>query len=297
MKAAVCTFCQNAAPRLFRAKDLNRRISEDVFTYYRCPECRLVFLSPHPVDLGKYYPDNFHTIPTSIREAEEASRVEAYKIPIVQDHVKSGRVLEIGSSYGGFAYLAKQAGFEVDVIEMDARCCQFLTDIVGVRAINETDPVKALEQLGTYDVIALWQVIEHLPEPWTTLRALAQHLNPKGILILAAPNPDSLQFQLLGRRWPHLDAPRHLSIIPVSLLRTLGDQLRIKLISESTNDGGCLHWNNFGWQVFLSKLVPGHRAKLWMRRLGDIVTRLVSPYETQPLRGSTYTLVFQRIEE
>ena len=43
------------------------------------------------------------------------------------------------SGCGDFAFLAKEAGFEVQTIEIDARCCEFLTEQVGVRAVGTND--------------------------------------------------------------------------------------------------------------------------------------------------------------
>jgi 2-polyprenyl-3-methyl-5-hydroxy-6-metoxy-1,4-benzoquinol methylase len=289
-----CTFCGEAAPLFFRVGDLNRRLGDEAFSYYRCPACRLIFLWPYPTDLGKYYPVNFHTVPTSLTEAEYASRSEHFKLQIVHNFIKTGQLLEIGSGYGGFAYLAKADGFAVNVIEMDTRCCDFLQNIVGVRAINAADPVAALRGMGSFDVIALWQVIEHLPDPWLTLQTLADHLSPNGILILAAPNPDSLQMRLLGKRWPHVDAPRHLSLIPISLIRSLAERLRLEVVSVSTNDPGCLHWNRFGWQVWLANFVSSRWAKQKMSWIGKVVSKLVTPYEECDPHGSTYTVVLQR---
>ena len=293
MNQAVCSFCQTNARPLFKVQDLNRRLSNEVFTYYHCPNCQLIFLSPHPVDLGKYYPDNFHTIPTSLEQTERDSQTDLFKLQTVQKHANSGRLLEVGSSYGGFAYLSKKAGFDVDVIEMDARCCDFLTNIVGVRAINSADPVEAMRSLGKYDVIALWQVIEHLPKPWLTLQSLAEHLNPGGVLILAAPNPNSFQFRLMGRRWPHLDAPRHLTLIPTAVLRSYLKTFQLTLAAETTCDAGGLYWNKFGWQRWLGNFFSSRGGRL-TNLIGRCMTKLVSPVERRGMNGSTYTLVFRK---
>ena len=60
----------------------------------------------------------------------------------------------------------------------------------------------------------MWHVIEHLRRPWEVIERAAANLQDGGVLAIATPNPRALQFKLLRRRWAHLDAPRHLFLIP-----------------------------------------------------------------------------------
>ena len=67
---------------------------------------------------------------------------------------------------------------------MDTAACEYIEDTLDIRAINSADIPGALENLGPYDVITLWQVIEHLTDLWTVLPVLADHLAPGGILVM-----------------------------------------------------------------------------------------------------------------
>ncbi|MFL5322276.1 MAG: class I SAM-dependent methyltransferase, partial [Myxococcaceae bacterium] len=68
----------------------------------------------------------------------------------------------------------------------------------------------AAPKLGKFDVITLWHVLEHLHTPVETLRKLSELLNPGGALIISVPNFQSVQSQVFGGSWFHLDPPRHL---------------------------------------------------------------------------------------
>jgi 2-polyprenyl-3-methyl-5-hydroxy-6-metoxy-1,4-benzoquinol methylase len=187
-----------------------------------------------------------YQIPSS-HDLEIKAGQERYKVETVQNVVTKGRLLEIGPSYGAFAYLAKKAGFEVEAIEMDARCCAYLTDVVGVRAINSNDIDKALEDLMPYNVIALWHVIEHLTGPWGTLGAISRKLLPGGVLVVAAPNPSALQFRIFGRYWVHVDAPRHLQLIPMQVLIKHMKSLGLNLVMATTTDEASNLFSSFDW--------------------------------------------------
>ncbi len=295
MDTAPCPFCGHAATLRFQVGDRNRRLSEAVFSYYRCPDCGLTFLSPHPADLGKYYPQEYYGQKLALADLEQEFPFNRYKVDIVRRFVPAGRLLEVGPARGTFAYLAKEAGYEVSVIERDAECCEFLSAVAGIKAINSTEPTAALQQQEEgYDVIALWQVIEHLGDPWDFLRAAATKLKPGGILVLATPNPDSLQFKIFGRFWFHLDAPRHLQLIPAGLLTRLGQSLGLKEAFLTASDADVHRHNVAGWIASGRHVLPNERLKNFVERQAGRIAYRLRAYEHGGFRGSTYTLVLQK---
>lgn len=290
-----CPNCKGQSEPCFSSKDYNQHLTNETFHHYRCPGCELIFISPIPEDLGTYYPDTYHRVPDSVDYLEKVSGHERYKIEIVRQFAKTGSLLEIGPSYGCFTYLAKKAGFRVDAIEMNSKCCEFLDGVVGVHAINSDDPVQALRQAGTYDVIALWHVIEHLPNVWATLEAMCSRVKPGGYVILAAPNPDAFQFRVMGRYWPHVDAPRHVMLIPMKLLVDKMEQLGMKAELITTCDEGSLGWNTFGWEFFFGNLNSHRHIKRVLHQIGRLVARLFAPIERREGKGSAYTMVFKKV--
>lgn len=291
----ICSYCNTESGLYFRSRDYNRRITAVVFDHYRCPKCGLIFISPIPQNLGDYYPDQYYHIPETVDFLEANSAPEQYKIEIIQRYVKQGRLLEIGPSMGCFTYLAKRSGFEAEAIEMDAKCSKFLNQVAGIPTVNSSDTCGALKTLKPFDVIAMWHVIEHLPNPWETLETISERINTGGILILAAPNPDAFQFRILGRYWPHVDAPRHLMLIPAQLLIDKMATLGMTVELETTTDAGGRVWDIFGWEYFFSNFSARPRINRILRRMGRMMARLVDPIERQEGKGSAYTMVFRKV--
>jgi len=300
-----CPYCHTESPLYFQSRDYNRNITQEIFDHYRCPQCGLIFIAPIPSNLGAYYPDIYHPIPETPASLKAASELERYKIEIIERYISNGRLLEIGPSYGSFTYLAKKAGFEVEAIEMNARCCQFLNEVVGVRAINSNDPVDALQHLEPYDVIALWHVIEHLPDPWSTLDAISTKLKPGGILVIASVNPEAFQFRIIGRRWLHLDAPRHVMLIPTKLLANKLESLGMKVEMTTMTDEGTLACNTGGWRFFFHHTCARPYANRTLRFISDNVMNLIGkvisflarPIDQSDGMGSAYTMVFRKVAE
>lgn len=294
MTESMCPVCGGPTAVAFTATDRNRRISGDRFTYRRCTRCHTLRLTPVPQDLERYYPSEYYSVPRDRATLIAASGPERYKLDIVREFVPAGRVVEVGPAIGGFAAVMQDAGYDTSAIEMDARCCAFLRSTVGLPVQETDDPVTALRADAPFDVVAMWHVIEHLPNPREVLQAAAQSLAPGGIIVLAAPNPESLQFRLLGPRWTHLDAPRHLLLIPPAVLAGVGQSFGLEVALLTTSDRGTIAWNGFGWRESFAGFARDRYLKLALRLLGYLVTPVFARIERQGNRGSTYTLVLRR---
>lgn len=293
---AECGACKNRMEPFFRARDYNRGVSQRDFFYSRCTGCGLISLINVPDDLEKYYAPGYYLLPASEREIEQSLLHEQYKIELVQRFAKTGRLLEIGPSWGAFCLLAKRAGFSVEAIEMDRECCGFLNSRLGIRAIHSADEVASLSEVSAPDVVVMWHVIEHLRDPWPLLERAAQRLAPGGIMVLATPNPAAFQFGIIGRFWTHVDAPRHVHLIPVNVMRTKLGALGLRELLLTTRDEGSLGWNTFGWAFTLANLTDIRVVRRMFRLVGSVIALMLSPIERREGAGSAYTAVFRKPE-
>src|SRR6185295_7936392 len=113
----------------------------------------------------------------------------------------SGRLLDFGCGNGAFARWMSEAGY----------------DAVGLEPFSLGAPIEAgrlqlirqpLEQarreLGKFDVITMWHVLEHLSNPVEVLKTLREMLAPDGALVVSVPNFQSLQSALFRGTWFHL---------------------------------------------------------------------------------------------
>jgi 2-polyprenyl-3-methyl-5-hydroxy-6-metoxy-1,4-benzoquinol methylase len=230
-------------------------------------------------------------VPASLGQLEVEAAREYYKIEFVKRFVKSGRVLDIGAGYGRFVYLAHKAGYEVDAIEVNSKCGEFISNVIGTRTIVHAQPEVALAGLEPYDVITFWHVIEHLTDPWAALKAAVQKLRRGGWLIVAMPNPESLQFRVFRQYWAHLDAPRHLQLVPAHLLtRELTSDGKMQFVEATTADQGSLDYNYLGWEWSMRNAIQ--LRGVW--RIGRVLARVLGRFEQVGMRGSCYTAVFRR---
>lgn len=292
-----CPFCGGSSAPALIAHDRNREISDERFAYRRCTACETVFLENAPGDLARYYGGPYYGFrpdgEPGWKDDPFLHRVEQTRIELIGRYVEPGTLIEIGAGTGGFAAAATSAGFDVTAIEMDGACCAYLSDRLGVRTIQSDQPVQALGALAPAGVVTMWHVLEHLANPREALAAAAARVAPGGVLALGVPNPQSLQFRLLRARWAHLDAPRHLCLIPAAALIERGRELGLSCVELTTGDPFGQHCNIHGWTYALKRR-PGAgpaAARSWR---GSAVAGLLAPVERRGLTGSALFLLLRK---
>jgi SAM-dependent methyltransferase len=185
------------------------------FPVVQCAGCGLTFLNPRPTpdSLGAYYPDIYYPLDAEPAHSALAiahgllSRVETWLSRTDKGHV---RLLDVGCGTGLFLHLAQQRGLRVKGIELSGSAAAYARHNYALDVQEGTvESVELAPQ--SFDIITMWHVLEHLPDPVATLRHLDAALAPGGLLLAGVPNIGSLEARIFGRRWFSLDAPRHLT--------------------------------------------------------------------------------------
>ena len=97
------------------------------------------------------------------------------------------RVMELGCAHGSFVALMKQAGYVASGVEMSPWVVDYGRKTFGIDV--QTGPVEALDVAeGSLDVIALMDVMEHLPDPIATMGHCLKLLKPDGLLLVQMPD-------------------------------------------------------------------------------------------------------------
>ena len=291
--AIPCRRCGAPSRHAHEAVDRNRSVSEDHFAYRRCTSCEVVWLPEVPDDLASYYPGDYHEF-LAAAQLPHAAAVEAFRLALITDRVQPGAMVEVGPSQGVFAFAAQARGFSVTGLEMDLACCRHLTEVVGIKAINTAEPERVLTRLPASRAIVMWHVIEHVPDPWALIAAAARNLESGGVLALATPNPGSLQYRIFGGRWVHLDAPRHLTLIPLAALQDEGRKHGLDLVRATGADPVGRDCDAMGWERSVTSAPALRPDPRLVHTIGRALSAVARPLERRGLRGSTYTAILQK---
>src|SRR5262249_1582934 len=100
----------------------------------------------------------------------------------------------------------------------------------GLNILSGSADAGNLRRIGHVDVIVLFDVIEHLPQPRETLDLCCQHLNPGGIIVLTTGDFGSGLARLAGAKWRLMTPPQHLWFFTQGSMRAMSASLGLSVI-------------------------------------------------------------------
>jgi SAM-dependent methyltransferase len=111
-----------------------------------------------------------------------------------------GRLLDIGTAAGAFVAAAVSQGWQAEGCEPNRWLADWGSKHYGIR-IRQGSVFDQAYEAGSFDVITLWDVIEHTLNPHQMLERCQRLLRPGGLLVVNYPDIGSWIARALGRRW------------------------------------------------------------------------------------------------
>jgi len=153
---------------------------------------------------------------------------------------RGAKILDIGCGSGGFLFMLRRLGMDTYGIEPNKYGC-YLAKSHGVNAFRGNLEQSTIKP-GTFDVILLNHVLEHLPNPASHLDLIRKLLKPGGTAIITVPNTDSFTFKIFGENWAPLCTPQHLYAFSSSNMVQYAEQVgfRVSKIRQLASTFGIL---------------------------------------------------------
>lgn len=226
MNVSYCVSCGKASRHVFR-------FDANGCGIWQCENCGLGHAETSGFDPSAYYTADYFSGQcadgySDYRGAEPVLRREfARSVDFVRRFRGSGRLLDLGCAYGFFLKEA-QRDFDVSGIELvedAAHACRQ----AGLNVLSGVADDANMARIGKVDVVTMFDVIEHLPQPADTLALCSRHLKPNGVIVITTGDFASLVARWSGPRWRLMTPPQHLWFFSRESLRRMAEPLGLSL--------------------------------------------------------------------
>jgi len=231
------------------AVDFKVKFKEDrrYSTIVECRTCGHVFSNPQ-VEIN-YSGSNY--IAKYFKQEEARRLTSRWRLKQLENYIGTGRLLEIGSSGGLFLDEARKVGFEVAGIELNQEGVRYSREVLGLTVYDEKD-ITAIDFGCFFDVVAMFNLLEHVPEPAEFLGYVVDSvLAPEGIMLIEVPNIFTVQTKLLGGRHHHLSRA-HYSYYSLKTFNLLAGKVGAEVLENKY--GKRIYPLGYSCEQFLGKL-------------------------------------------
>jgi len=208
-----CPLCQSS--------DYRNILTKFEMNIVKCKKCGLIYVNPilQELELSKRYTRSFFF--NEYLPIFKANSTH-YDLNVIRSHfflylqlltkylTSEKRLLDVGCGAGFFIKASEEIGWEVEGVEISTIASEYAQNIVKVKVHK-----GKLEELNfpaeEFDLVVLMETIEHLTNPLNTLMEINRILKEEGILIISAPDYNSLSRLFLRKNWAVLSPAEHLS--------------------------------------------------------------------------------------
>jgi 2-polyprenyl-3-methyl-5-hydroxy-6-metoxy-1,4-benzoquinol methylase len=232
-----------------------------------------------------YYEDesHFYFSPFSLWLSQKTAKQRIGKL---QEHLRSGHVLEIGPGSGQVLAAAERAGYRVSAVENSQAFVKHLRKSTRARVFDGLfDQIDFQDE--KFDGVLSFHVVEHIPKPIDHLRRMHDVTKPGGYLFLATPNSDAWDRRVCKNRWTGYSIG-HLNLFSLRSMTACLERAGWEIVRLSTVE--------FPWQLLWSmkaairprkatdQTAAGSNVKKMPLRLGASIVGVFGTV-TKPLRS------------
>lgn len=212
------------------------KFTDGPFSVVTCQDCGLVYVTPRLSDaslINEVYDEGYWSSSSAKDRgytdyrADQRLYLRTYRrrLSVLERHFeRPGRVLDVGCAAGYFLSVMQGEGWDVTGLEPSDAIRPLTGELIGADNVRGGLLGEADLEPGSFDLVTLWDVIEHIPSPVEALRHVRALLAPGGKLLIETQNVASLAAKVLGKRWQHYKHAEHIyHFNPETVERMLGE--------------------------------------------------------------------------
>jgi 2-polyprenyl-3-methyl-5-hydroxy-6-metoxy-1,4-benzoquinol methylase len=231
----ICKLCQSSGV----AHKFNLTPQLEIFS---CTNCEVQFMSPQLNDeeLTELYSETYYKSwgiqGDSENESAKQMKIATFLLRLkkIKEYVASGKVLDVGCATGFFLEAARDLGYETYGVELSEYSSQIAKKKFGNGNIVNGTLENATFQSGLFNVISMFDLIEHVRVPLDVIKKAGTFLDKEGIIIITTPDTGSLSHKLMRSKWTHYKK-EHFYYFNLQALKILAEQANMRIVYQESS--------------------------------------------------------------
>lgn len=182
-------------------REMSDYVKHDDGHYLRCDQCGLVLNADADrlaAEATQHYDDASYFSGYTSR-FERKVLAARRRLDLVQSFAATGRLLDIGCGTGETLVAARNAGFEPEGLDIGAFPAERGVELGFV--VHQASVTDTRLPDASFDVVTMWDVLEHIPRTVEGLREAVRVLRPGGYAAMMVPNGEYLKSHLLRSKY------------------------------------------------------------------------------------------------
>ena len=277
--------------KICRSNDLKFHFNVNKQNLWKCKICDFVQVEKEPssIDLENIYSDKYFNSAKYNHQNLAMIKENQRRLMLLREWVsKEAEILDVGCSTGDFIKHVKREyqmygnDFSKFAIQKAIEKNPDLANKFKSGRIEETEWSDNL-----FDMICLWDVIEHIWDPFTLIKELFSRIKLGGCLAISTPAIDSLNARILGRYWPFMTPPEHLSFLSLQTFQKIALSLDNCELAHYSRKG---KWANLSFIAYkITRIAPRWFPSLILLPFFKWPLKLISLYV--PSRDIAYVVL------
>ena len=231
-----CTVCGSRNSFLLLKKQ-SGDFEKATISVFKCYDCMAVYLGGYKTDfdgdLYEYY-RQYQGVRREVLFSPLTVKSYLRVLELFTRHTSGKSILDVGCGKGDFVDAGLRAGWDIHGIE-PAQPAVEIAQSLGL-------PVARLDFFSddicraSYDIVTMFEVLEHVSNPISFLRRAADVVRPGGLVYLTTPNFASLDRRILGADWPVIHREHLNYFTPQILISAILERTDLTVLHSETRN-------------------------------------------------------------
>ena len=237
------------------------------FEYLKCGNCGCLQIAEIPINLSKYYPDNYYSLQVLKKKKSRFIRDYIRKSVALYNILGKGVIgwfLSFFKNPDPIHLVYRRVGLKISdsLLDVGGGAGSHVLSLlrIGFKSVMSVDPfiskdvfsdnaliAKRLEFFDVqekYDLITFHHSLEHMPDQARVLVKAAELISKRGRILIRIPTVTSAAWEKYKENWVNLDAPRHFYLHSHTSIKMVAEEASLKVLDFWNDSGSLQFWGS-----------------------------------------------------